>query len=145
VALIVAGDSVHNLVDGAAIAAAFLADPGLGLLTAVAVAAHELPQELADVGVLLSLGLAARRVLLVNALSALTAVVGAALVLALGDLVRPYLPALLALLCGGFLYLVWVLLRGLGRAAWPAGAVAFAGGLALFAALSRLVGAGAAH
>ena len=144
VPLLVVGDSVHNLVDGAAIAAAFLADPALGVLTAVAVAAHELPQEVADAGVLLSLGLPARKVLLLNGLSALAAVAGGALVLALGGLVRPLLPALPALLAGCFGYLAWYLLRGLRRAPWLASGGAFATGVALFVALSRAVGALAA-
>jgi zinc and cadmium transporter len=136
VPLIVVGDSVHNLVDGAAIAAGFLADPALGLLTAVAVAAHEIPQEIADFSVLLGAGMSAPRVLLVNALSALTAVAGGALVLALGDLVAPRLPALLGLTAGFFLYLVWHLLRDLRRTAWPAHAGSFGCGFALLVAVS---------
>jgi zinc and cadmium transporter len=141
VPLIVIGDSVHNLADGAAVAATFLADPALGLLTAVAVAAHEIPQEIADFGILLSLGISARRVLLVNGLSALTAIAGGLLVLVLGALAEQVMPALLALVSGFFLYLVWHLLRNLGRKALAANAAAFTLGLALLLLLGRVIDA----
>ena len=65
--------------------------------------------------------------------------------LALGGLVEPLLPALPALLAGFFVYLGWYLLRGLRRASWLASGGAFVTGVALFVALSRAVGALAAH
>ncbi len=69
VAMIVLGDGLHNFVDGVLIAAAFLTDPLLGWSTAVAVLAHELPQEIGDFMILLGAGLSRGRALALNALS----------------------------------------------------------------------------
>jgi zinc and cadmium transporter len=73
---ILVGDSIHNFCDGIIIAAAFLTDPGLGLVTALAIIAHEIPQEVGDTIVLLNAGFSRRKALLYNALSGLAAVVG---------------------------------------------------------------------
>jgi zinc and cadmium transporter len=70
------GDSIHNFCDGILIAAAFLADVRLGTLTALAIIAHEIPQEVGDYIVLLNAGLSRRKALLYNALSGLAAVAG---------------------------------------------------------------------
>jgi zinc and cadmium transporter len=70
------GDSLHNFTDGVIIAAAFLTDPLLGVVTAAAVMAHEIPQETGDFIVLLNAGFSRRKALLYNALSGLAAVVG---------------------------------------------------------------------
>jgi zinc and cadmium transporter len=70
------GDSIHNFCDGVIIAAAFLADPHLGLVTSLAIIAHEIPQEVGDYIVLLNAGFSRRKALLFNALSGLSAVVG---------------------------------------------------------------------
>ena len=70
--LILVADAIHNLVGGLAVGGAFLADIRLGLLTWIAAAAHELPQELADFAVLVHAGWSRRRALLFNGLSALT-------------------------------------------------------------------------
>ena len=70
------GDSIHNFCDGAIIAAAFLADTQLGMVTAAAVIAHEIPQEVGDYVVLLNAGFTRARAQLYNALSGLAAVVG---------------------------------------------------------------------
>jgi zinc and cadmium transporter len=70
------GDSIHNFCDGILIAAAFLADLRLGALTAAAIIAHEIPQEVGDYIVLLNAGLSRRRALAYNALSGLAAVLG---------------------------------------------------------------------
>ena len=59
--LVVIGDAVHTFVDGAVIAAATLVSPGLGVTTALAVAAHEIPQEMGDAAILLSAGYSRRR------------------------------------------------------------------------------------
>jgi zinc and cadmium transporter len=74
--LILVGDSIHNLADGFLVAAAFLADVRLGWLTAAAIAAHEIPQEIGDFIVLLNAGYTRRRALAYNALSGLASVVG---------------------------------------------------------------------
>lgn len=73
---VLVGDSVHNFCDGIIIAAAFLADTRLGIVTAAAVVAHEIPQEVGDYIVLLNAGLSRARALLLNALSGLAGVAG---------------------------------------------------------------------
>jgi zinc and cadmium transporter len=70
------GDSIHNFCDGVLIAAAFLTDARLGTATAVAIIAHEIPQEVGDYIVLLNAGLSRTRALAYNALSGLAAVGG---------------------------------------------------------------------
>jgi zinc and cadmium transporter len=70
------GDSIHNFCDGVIIAAAFLADPRLGVATSLAIIAHEIPQEVGDYIVLLNAGLTRLRALVYNAISGLSAVLG---------------------------------------------------------------------
>ncbi len=74
--LIVVGDAVHNLIHGVLIAAAFLVDIHLGIVTSLAVMAHQIPQELSNFAVLLHGGLSRTRALLLNTLSSLTAPLG---------------------------------------------------------------------
>ncbi len=76
---VLVGDSIHNFCDGVIIAAAFLADPRLGLVTALAVIAHEIPQEVGDTLVLLNAGFSRAKALAYNALSGLAGVVGGVL------------------------------------------------------------------
>jgi len=103
--LIVIGDTIHNFLDGLAIGAAFLISPATGVVTAIAIAAHEIPQELGDFGLMLSKGMHGSRVLIVNIFSALVTVVGAVLVYGLGsDLSIPEW-LLLAVTAGFFLYI----------------------------------------
>ncbi len=99
------GDALHNLLDGVVIAAAFLVDVGLGWATAVAVAIHEIPQELGDFAVLVRSGMAAKRALLLNLGSALFAVVGASAVLALDLSVHTLETIALPLIAGAFVYI----------------------------------------
>ena len=73
---VLVGDSIHNFCDGIIVAAAFLADVQLGVVTALAIIAHEIPQEVGDYVVLLNAGLSRVRALTYNALSGLAAVVG---------------------------------------------------------------------
>ena len=70
------GDSIHNFCDGVIIAGAFLVDAKLGVVTALAIIAHEIPQEVGDYIVLLNAGLSRTKALLYNALSGLAAVAG---------------------------------------------------------------------
>jgi zinc and cadmium transporter len=70
------GDSIHNFCDGIIIAAAFLTDTRLGVVTSLAIIAHEIPQEVGDYIVLLNAGLSRARALVYNALSGMSAVVG---------------------------------------------------------------------
>jgi zinc and cadmium transporter len=77
--IVLLGDSIHNFCDGIIIAAAFLADTRLGTVTALAIVAHEIPQEVGDYIVLLNAGFSRTRALLYNALSGLAAVAGGVL------------------------------------------------------------------
>lgn len=99
------GDAIHNLIDGLIIAAAFNNDIRLGLITTLAIAAHELPQEIGDFGVLIHAGFAKRKALLMNLLTALTAVLGALLGHTLSSFFQGLTPYLLPLAAGGFLYI----------------------------------------
>ncbi|WP_395699208.1 ZIP family metal transporter [Aquabacterium sp.] len=76
---VLVGDSIHNFCDGIIIAAAFLADTRLGLVTSLAIIAHEIPQEVGDYIVLLNAGFSRGKALLYNALSGLSSVVGGVL------------------------------------------------------------------
>lgn len=79
VPLLIIGDTVHNLLDGVAIAAAFMISIPTGIITTLAVAAHEIPQEVGEFGLLLSKGMSRGKVILINILSSLVAT-GAAIV-----------------------------------------------------------------
>ncbi len=103
--LIIAGDTIHNAMDGVAIAAAFLLDPATGVITTIAVAAHEIPQEIGDFGLLLAHGMKRGKVLLVNVMSALATTVFAVITYALGDADKLPLGFLLGLSAGFLLYI----------------------------------------
>lgn len=103
--LIVIGDTIHNFLDGLAIGAAFLLSPATGIIATVAIAAHEIPQEIGDFALMLSKGMTAKRVLLVNFVSALATVVGAAMVYGLGDGLPIPEASLLAITAGFFVYI----------------------------------------
>lgn len=105
VSLIVLGDGVHNFIDGVAIAASFMVSIPLGIVTSLAVAAHEIPQEIGDFGVLLHKGLSKFKVLYLNVLSALTAIFGAVITFGVGEQIHAFLPALLAITAGFFIYI----------------------------------------
>jgi zinc and cadmium transporter len=99
------GDAVHNLIDGALIAGSFLLSVPAGIATTIAVILHEIPQEMGDFGVLLHAGMKPGRALVFNFLSALTSVVGACLVLALGVGEGKIESAIIPITIGGFLYI----------------------------------------
>ncbi len=101
--LLLVGDSVHNLVGGLAIGAAFVADVRLGMLAWIAAAMHEVPQELGDFGVLVHSGWPPRKALAANFLSALTFPIGGVLAWASSSLVE--LNFLLPFAAGNFLYI----------------------------------------
>lgn len=103
--LIIVGDTLHNFIDGLAIGASFLVSPATGIITTVAVAAHEIPQEIGDFGLLLSKGMRRRKVVLVNLLSALATVVAAVLVFGFGGSLPVSEPILLAITAGFFIYI----------------------------------------
>ena len=102
---IILGDSIHNFVDGVLIAAAFLTDIQLGIVTSLAVAAHEIPQEVGDFAILLHSGYSRSKALLYNVLASLATVVGGVLAyLGLGDL-HQVLPYFLTLAASSFIYI----------------------------------------
>lgn len=104
-ALIIVGDSIHNFVDGILIAAAFLTDTQLGIVTSLAVAAHEIPQEVGDFAILLASGYSKRKALFYNILASLTTVLGGILAyFSLEDL-QGSLPYFLALAASSFIYI----------------------------------------
>lgn len=103
--LIIIGDTVHNFIDGVAIGAAFLINVPTGIVTAVAVAAHEIPQEIGDFGLLLKAGFARRRIITINAVSAFMTVIGAYAMFRLGSHTDIPLGELLAITAGMFIYI----------------------------------------
>jgi zinc and cadmium transporter len=98
------GDSIHNFCDGIIIAAAFLADTRLGIVTAAAIVAHEIPQEVGDFIVLLNAGLSRRRALVYNMLSGLAAVAGGVLGYFVVGPWEAMFPYLLVIAASSFLY-----------------------------------------
>lgn len=103
-ALILVGDGVHNFVDGILIAAAFLADPSLGVATTAAVIAHEIPQEAGDFLLLRAAGWGRTKALLANGASSLTSVAGGLLGYFMLTGAQALLPFALALAAASFLY-----------------------------------------
>jgi zinc and cadmium transporter len=116
VAPVLVGDAFHNFVDGAVVATAVLTSIPLGVSTALAAAAHEIPQELGDFAILLNAGYSRRRALMLNVMSGLSSAVGAATAwLAFGWLPQA-LPYFLALAAASFLYVAMAdLIPGLHR------------------------------
>ncbi len=103
--LILLGDGIHNFFDGVVIAASFLSAPALGVASALAVAAHEIPQEVGDFAILLHSGYSKGRALAYNLLSSATTPAGAVLAFfALSD-IEPLVPYVLALSAASFLYI----------------------------------------
>ncbi|MDB5186409.1 MAG: putative Zinc/iron permease [Candidatus Saccharibacteria bacterium] len=103
--LIIIGDTMHNALDGVAIAAAFLVSVPTGIITTIAIAAHEIPQEIGDFGLLLAKGMSRTRVLLVNIFSALATTLAAVITFALGSANHLPLGLLLGLSAGFLLYI----------------------------------------
>lgn len=105
VPLIIIGDTMHNFIDGVAIAATFMVNPSLGIFTALAVFSHEVPQEIGDFGLLLHKGMKRKKIILVNIISAAVAFAGALLTYSLGNVLESYIPVLLAITAGFFIYI----------------------------------------
>jgi len=99
------GDSIHNFIDGMVIAASFVANFSLGIVTTAAVVAHEIPQELGDFGVLIYGGFTRFKALLFNFLTALTAVAGAVVGFFLSEAAENFVLFLLSFTAGGFIYI----------------------------------------
>ncbi|HEU0224240.1 MAG TPA: ZIP family metal transporter [Steroidobacteraceae bacterium] len=114
--LILWGDAFHNLLDGVLLAAAFLTDVHLGIVTAIAVFAHEIPQEVGDLAILLNGGMRRRRALVLNVVVSLTSVAGAVVAYFLLEQALGVLPYALAIAAASFLYIaVADLIPGLHR------------------------------
>jgi len=102
--LIVLGDGIHNFVDGVLIAAAFLTDVHLGVVTSLAVFAHEIPQEVGDFAILLKSGYSRAKALLYNLLSSLATLLGGVLAYYSLENLSEALPYFLALAASSFVY-----------------------------------------
>ncbi len=103
--LILIGDSIHNFTDGVLIAAAFLTDVRLGWLTTLAIAAHEIPQEIGDFIVLLNAGYSRSRAFVYNLLSGLAAVVGGVCGYVALENSRHLVPYAICLAAASFIYI----------------------------------------
>ncbi|NJD24243.1 MAG: ZIP family metal transporter [Betaproteobacteria bacterium] len=102
--LILVGDTFHNFVDGILIAAAFLESTELGIVTALAIIAHEIPQEVGDYLILLHSGYSRARALFFNLLSSLATLVGALLAYVALSALREWIPTLLGLAAASMIY-----------------------------------------
>ncbi len=114
--LILTGDAIHNALDGVLIAAAFMLDVGLGILTSVAVIAHEIPQEVGDLAILLNSGMSRARAFALNLLTSLSSIVGGLLAYFALEQAQGAVPYALAIAASCFLYVaVADLIPGLHR------------------------------
>jgi zinc and cadmium transporter len=121
---VLVGDAFHNFVDGAVIGAAVITSVPLGVSTAFAVAAHEIPQEVGDFAILLHAGYSRTRALMLNAISAVASAAGAAAAFLAFDIVPTMLPYFLALAAASFLYVAMAdLIPGLHRGRTDAGSL----------------------
>jgi zinc and cadmium transporter len=114
--MIVIGDAFHNFTDGVIIASAFIADTRLGVVTALAIIAHEIPQEIGDFLILLHSGFGKRKALLMNLVSGFATVVGALIGYFALSLVTGWIPEILAVAAASMIYIaVADLIPGLHR------------------------------
>jgi zinc and cadmium transporter len=114
--MILVGDTFHNFVDGVLIAAAFMADTQLGIVTAIAIIAHEVPQEVGDFLILLHSGYSKRSAMLLNMLASTAMVVGGVLAYFTLQVAEALVTPLLALAAASMLYVaVADLIPGLHR------------------------------
>jgi zinc and cadmium transporter len=114
--MIMIGDTFHNFVDGVLIAAAFLANTELGIVTSLAIIAHEVPQEVGDFLILLHSGYSKTKALLLNMLSSAAMVLGGVLAYYALQTMQQWIPTLLGLAAASMLYVsVADLIPGLHR------------------------------
>jgi zinc and cadmium transporter len=102
--LILIGDGLHNFIDGIVIGVSFIVSLEFGIITTILIITHEIPQELADFGVLVQGGLKVKRALTLNLFSQLTAVLGGLIGYMLSG-VEGFIPYLLPFAAGGFIYI----------------------------------------
>jgi len=105
VTMVVIGDTVHNFLDGVAIAAGFLISPASGIIVTLAVAAHEIPHEIGDFGLMLDMGVKRGRVLLINVASSLATTVAATIFFLWGNASHLTLTPTLSVVAGFFIYI----------------------------------------
>ena len=103
--LVIVGDAFHNFIDGAIICVAVLTSVPLGINTAIAVAAHEIPQEVGDVAILLASGYSRRRALILNLASGASGILGALLAFAAVEVVPGVRPFVLVFSSASLLYI----------------------------------------
>ncbi len=104
IALVIVGDTIHNFVDGIAIAVSFFVNPGLGLITALSTFLHEIPHEIGDFGILLKADWKRAKILQVNVISASFTIVGAFLTFFVAES-EMFVGGMMAVSAGIFLYL----------------------------------------
>ncbi|MGH8766278.1 MAG: ZIP family metal transporter [Burkholderiales bacterium] len=115
-ALIVVGDTIHNFLDGILIAAAFMQDTQLGIVTAMAIVAHEIPQEVGDFVILLNSGYSRTKAFVLNMLSSCATLVGGALGYYALKVIEGWTPVLLGFVAASMIYVaVADLIPGLHR------------------------------
>ncbi len=102
--MVTVGDSVHNFVDGIIIAAAFLTDMHLGIVTALAIIAHEIPQEVGDFAILLHSGYSKTKAFQLNIIASFASVAGGILGYFVLQTMQSWIPSLLALAAASLLY-----------------------------------------
>jgi zinc and cadmium transporter len=103
--MLLLGDAIHNTADGVVIASAFMVNPMLGIITTAGVALHEIPQEIAEFGVLLRAGYSSRKAALLNLLSATTIIFGVLLTVLFTSFFEDGLWILTGLAAGNLLYI----------------------------------------
>jgi zinc and cadmium transporter len=103
--MLMVGDTFHNCLDGVTSAAAFMYSQSFGIVMAFSIFAHELPQEIGDVGVMVHSGFSKRKAIMYNVYSGLAAIVGAVLALYAGSYTQHALPFILAFSAAGLLYI----------------------------------------
>jgi zinc and cadmium transporter len=103
--VILVSDTFHNFIDGLLIAASYSVNSRLGLTTSLAIILHEIPQEIGDFGVLIHSGYSVKKALLVNFVSATSAILGALLYLIIGPQIQNFAYYLLPVAAGGFIYI----------------------------------------
>jgi zinc and cadmium transporter len=114
--MIMVGDTFHNFVDGMLIAAAFLADTRLGIVTALAIIAHEVPSEVGNFLILLHSGYTRQRALVINLMCSAAMLVGGLLGYAALNTLRDWIPSLLGFVAASMIYVaVADLIPGLHR------------------------------
>ena len=99
------GDGIHNFLDGMVIGSTFLVSPALGVSASISIAFHEIPQEIADFGVILYSGYSRKKALFFNFLSALTAMLGVAIAFLLSSSVESFTEFAIPFACGNFIYI----------------------------------------